>query len=199
MNARSAAELPARRPGVFGALAAALPDLTPRRREAERERPDLRVVEAEPRRLPRWKIGGVAGLILFLALFAVAGAQTFIIQGQRHLDEVNARIATEQTDAEALRMQLAELQSPERITAAAADQLGMIPAPTPVYIVPRADDDARAGEEPPVAPSTTMASRASSAATKATGSSTKTTTGTSTTATTPATSASTTGSSGTGK
>ena len=198
MSARSAAELPDRRPGVFGALAAALPDLNPRRREADRERPDLRVVEAEPRRLPRWKIGGVAGLILFLALFAVAGAQTFIIQGQRHLDEVNARIATQQSDAEALRMQLAELQSPERITAVAAERLGMIPAPTPVYIVPRADDDARAGEEPPAAPTTTVAPSTSSAGTKTSGSTTRTG-GSSTTATTPATSASTTGSSGTGK
>jgi len=82
-------------------------------------------------------------------LFAIAGAQTLIISEQAHIDRVNNRIAEAETLAENLRVELAQLQSPQNITTAATTKLGMIPSPTPVYLQPKVTDDARAGETPP--------------------------------------------------
>jgi len=176
----------ARRHGVLGALAAALPD-----RARREERPELRVVEPASRRRRGWQVGTIAGLLLFLALFAVAGAHTLIVQQQRHIDDVNARIASAEEEAEALEVALAELQSPERIVREARERLGMVPAPSPVYLRPAETDDARAAEVPPPTP-TTVATTPSTArsTTAASASTTKTSTPTGT-ATTPTTAAST--------
>ena len=146
------------RRNVFGALAAVLPDLAlPRPSDDQADRPSLRVVE-KARRERRRQIGTVACVVLFAALFAVAGSQTYLVQQQRHIDSVNIKIARAEHDSELLRMELAQLQSPQRITAEAASKLGMIPAPTPVYLEPRASDDQHAAEEPPLpTPPTTMA------------------------------------------
>ena len=127
--------------GAGGAVAPVLPFVA-------RRRADLAVV-AERRRAIRLRVGlGVLGGV-FVALFLVAGAATCIVGQQRQLDSINRRIAAEQDQSQTLGAQLAELQSPVRVTRDAASILGMIPAPTPVYLEPRADDDARAAEEPP--------------------------------------------------
>jgi cell division protein FtsL len=144
-----------RRHGVLGALAAALPDRGPRR--GEDDRPDLRVVEPAARRRRTWQVGTVAGGLLFLAMFAIVGAQTLIVQQQQHIDSVNDRISAAEEEAERLDIDLAELQSPERIVSVATEGLGMIKAPPPVYLLPQADDDSRAAEVPPVTPPTTVA------------------------------------------
>ena len=137
------------RRNVFGALAAALPDLAlPRPAESGDERPSLRVVE-KARRERRRHIGTVACVVLFAALFAVAGSQAYLVQQQRHIDRTNIKISRAEDDAELLRIELAQLQSPQRITQDASAKLGMIPAPTPVYLEPRASDDQHAAEEPP--------------------------------------------------
>lgn len=137
------------RRNVFGALAAALPDLAlPRTAESGDERPSLRVVE-KARRERRRHIGTVACAVLFVALFAVAGSQAYLVQQQRHIDRTNIKISRAEDDAELLRIELAQLQSPQRITQDAAAKLGMIPAPTPVYLEPRVTDDQHAPEEPP--------------------------------------------------
>jgi cell division protein FtsL len=143
-----------RHPSVFGALAAALPDRVAPRREGE-DRTELRVVEPARRRRRNWQVGTVAGLILFVALFLVAGAQALIVQQQGHLDDVNARIETAEQEAARLEIEATELGSPERITREAETTLGMVPAGEPVYLQPRLDDDARAAEVPPTTPPTT--------------------------------------------
>ena len=95
----------------------------------------------------RRRIGLIAGVVgVVVVLFAIAGAQTLIISEQAHIDRVNNRIAEAETLAENLRVELAQLQSPQNIT---TTKLGMIPSPTPVYLQPKATDDARAGETPP--------------------------------------------------
>jgi cell division protein FtsB len=143
-----------RRHGVFGTLASALPDREGRRGP---ERPELRVVAPVRRRRPGWQVGTLAGALLFVALFAIAGAHTLIVQQQRHIDDVNGRIAEAEERAELLRTELAELESPERIVREAKETLGMIEAPAQVYLQPRPDDDARAAEVPPTTPPTTAA------------------------------------------
>jgi hypothetical protein len=165
-----------RRHGVLGALAAALPDRTSRR---DAERPELRVVAPATRRRRTWQVGTVAGGLLFFAMFLIVGAQALIVQQQSHIDDVNGRIAAAEKDAETLKIDLAELQSPERIVGEAKDRLGMVQAPSPVYLQPRADDDARAAEVPPVAPPTTVAKATTPTTTKS-GATSKTTTPTTT-------------------
>ena len=94
-------------------------------------------------------LGGVA---LMAVLFAVAVGGTLVIGEQAHIDRTNARIAAAEARAQELRAELAELKSPQYVTARAATVLGMIPAPTPVYLQPRPTDDERAAEVPPVSP-----------------------------------------------
>lgn len=183
------ADAESRRHGVLGALAAALPD-RPGRRDADA--PELQVVAPAVRRRRGWQVGTVAGGLLFVALFAIAGAHSLIVQQQRHIDDVNGRITVAEDRAEALKVELAELQSPERIVQEARDRLGMVQAPTPVYLQPKADDDAKAAEVPATTPPTTVAKATTSGA-KTTSSTPKSTTGsgTGTKATTPTTKATT--------
>jgi hypothetical protein len=154
-DAAAPIEVEHRRHGVLGTLAAALPDREGRRSP---ERPDLRVVAPARRRRPGWQVGTLAGALLFVALFAIAGAHTLIVQQQRHIDDVNGRITEAEERAEVLRTDLAELESPERIVREAKETLGMIEAPAQVYLQPRPDDDVRAAEVPPTTPPTTAAS-----------------------------------------
>lgn len=140
----------------------------------DRRRPDLRIAVLPEHRK---RIGyGVASFIA-VALFAIVGFQTILNSGQANIDSLNRSIAAEQERALELRLEIAELQSPQYITTAASTRLGMIPAPTPVYLQPRATDDDRAAELPPVTkswsttPSTTPSTNAgvtvgSSAATR---------------------------------
>jgi len=120
------------------------------------ERPELDVVRAASPRRRSWQVGTLAGAVLFLALFAIAGAQALIVQRQQHLDAVDARIEAAEQEAEQLRDDIAELQSPERIKEEAIERLGMVQAPPPVYLQPTEGDDARAAELPAASPTTTV-------------------------------------------
>lgn len=134
----------ARRAGVFRA-----PE------PGTQDRPGLRVV-AEERRERRRRIGLLALIGLAVAMFVVVGSQTLIVQQQAHIDHVNSQIAEAEATARGLHLELAQLQSPQHITAEATSKLGMIPAPTPVYLQPRDTDDSRAGEMPPAPTPTTV-------------------------------------------
>jgi cell division protein FtsL len=174
-----------RRAGVLGALASALPD----RGRRHAEGPDLRVVQPVTRRRRSWQVGMLAGGLLFTAMFLIVGAQTMIVQRQQHIDEVNDRIAAASEEAEQLKIDLAQLQSPERIMTEAKGRLGMVPAPPPVYLQPRLDDDSRAAEVPPASPPTTVAPTATTTAKSSTKATTPTTTAKSTASTTTPTTA----------
>lgn len=137
-----------------GRRAAALRAPQESTREGLRSR--LRLVDrTAPERRRIGLIAGVVGVVV--VLFAIAAAQTLIISEQAHIDRVNNRIAEAETRAEQLRVELAQLQSPQNITTVATTKLGMIPAPTPVYLQPKSTDDARAGEAPPAPTPTTIA------------------------------------------
>jgi cell division protein FtsL len=89
--------------------------------------------------------------LAFAIAFAVVALQVVLVQGQQRLDQVNADIAG-QTDAyNQLRLDVAELEAPSRIVAAATE-LGLVPPPEVVYLtpdgavtVPAAADPAAAG------------------------------------------------------
>jgi len=127
-------------------LAPFVPETTGR--STRRPKVDLTVV-AEQRRQANIRSGVVVGLGIFLVMFVMLAAYTLVIGQQKTLDSLNRQIQTEQHNAQDLNAQIAELQSPVRVTRDAAALLGMVPAPTPVYLEPRPDDDARAAEAPP--------------------------------------------------
>ena len=134
----------------------------PRRRPAAEEgvSPELRVISSA-RRQRRWQIGALACIGLLVVLFGISAAQTFLVQQQRNIDDLNLRISEAEDRAEDLRLEMARLRSPQRIIDEATNRLGMVPAPVPVYLLPRATDDERAAEQPPPSPTTTVATSSS--------------------------------------
>ena len=119
-----------------------------------RSRDAPEVVEAPERssrrrwlRRPGWQVGTVAGVLLFVALFAVAGFQALIIQQQARIDDLNTKIATQQKQAQQLHEQVVELESPQRIIAA-AQAAGMQQPAVQGYVRPKADDDQKAAQLP---------------------------------------------------
>jgi cell division protein FtsB len=132
-------------------------------RQPERTRPPLRLVK--PGELPRLRpgrVGTVAVVLLFGALFALAAFQTVIIRSQGHLDDLNARIQTEESRQQALELELADRQSPERITAAARS-LGMIAPGEVTFLLPTPGDDAAAVYVEPLDPAASAESGHTSA------------------------------------
>ena len=114
----------------------------PVRRPSEQERSEerrghLRVVQPGERTLRRLTPFG--GLLLtafvFVVMAALAGAHTLIAQGQIRLDELDGQVRTEQARYQQLRKDVAGMESPERVVAA-AQSLGMVTPDDLVYLQP---------------------------------------------------------------
>jgi cell division protein FtsL len=112
------------------------PSAQPRRDETGRSR-HLRVVR--PTR-PALRLSPRAGVALtvfaFVALFAVAACHALLIEAQSTVDELDRQVAAEQARYEELRLDVAELESPQRIMTEAQDRLGMVPAGEVVWLTP---------------------------------------------------------------
>ena len=108
----------------------------------------LRLVAESRLQHPR-RVGVIILSGLFVVFVIAAVMNGYALQQHKIVSDTNMQIARAEKTAQDLQSQLAELQSPRRVTADAASVLGMVPAPTPVYLEPRADDDARAAEMPP--------------------------------------------------
>ena len=112
-------------------------------------RPELQVVPKRRRRLRTGPTVFLGGLITFVVAFALVVAQAMLVQGQQQLDELDGRINEATRRQQELRLQVAELESPDRIVAS-AQQLGMVTPPKVTYLAPTveetpaADDDTRA-------------------------------------------------------
>lgn len=161
----------------------------------------------------------VATALVIAALFVVATFHAFIISGQLRLDDLQRQASAEQEELRRLRLEIARLESPERILEDARIRLGMVSPPEVGYLLPDgvpADDDelarvaaARAGapvvaappaprstaamkEQPPAAASAGIGGdRPEPAATAATSPTTAPATGSSPTTTRPTTSSTT--------
>jgi cell division protein FtsL len=100
-----------------------------------------------PRERARRRLTPAVGVVLTIGLFAVllalAVAHTVLVQGQMRLDDIDARLATEQARYQDLRKTVAELESPVRVVAAAHDQ-GMVSPADLVYLQPTSPDQATA-------------------------------------------------------
>jgi cell division protein FtsL len=105
-------------------------------------RPPLRVVgEEEPRRTVdrRRRARLLTGLTVFVVvggLFGLVASHVVLTQGQFRLEQVEKKAADEQARFERLRLQVAQLESPERVVAAAQERLGMVPPPGVKYLSP---------------------------------------------------------------
>jgi cell division protein FtsL len=81
---------------------------------------------------------------LFAILLAVAVAHTVLVQGQVRLDELDAQLSTEQARYQELRREVAELESPDHVVAAAREQ-GMVTPGDLQYLQPTAPDRSAVG------------------------------------------------------
>jgi cell division protein FtsL len=103
------------------------------------DRSHLKVVRSGARGRPQIRLTPRAGVtlvvLLFAALFLVAVSHALLIESQVRLDDLDAKVAKEQTKYEDLRQEIADLESPARIQEAAAE-LGMVPAGDRVWITP---------------------------------------------------------------
>ena len=100
------------------------------------------------------RVATLATVVLFASVFGIVIFQTLIVQGQARLDSLAAHTATEQQRAKDLHQQVADLESPTRITDA-AKALGMIHPPSVGYLQSSAGDDANATYVAPAAPPVT--------------------------------------------
>jgi cell division protein FtsL len=76
----------------------------------------------------------VVGLV-FAILLGAAMLNSKLITGQQHLDHVNRSITSAEAEHDKLRLEVAQLESPDRIVQAATAQ-GMIPAAQTVWVLP---------------------------------------------------------------
>ena len=122
----------------------------------QNERPALRVVqpgELSPK-VRRRRAGAAAVLtiiVVFVGLFGLAVCQAIMAQNQMRLDRLDAEVADAQARYQRMRLRVAQLESPERIVAAAQERLGMVPPATVRYLSPSGAvaDEVHAATAPP--------------------------------------------------
>ena len=124
-------------------------------------RPDLRVVEEIDETPERRSLGGLVGtvavVLLFVCIFGVVVFQVLLVQTQSHLDDLDTSLTTQEARAKTLDLETANLESPERIVAA-AQELGMIAPDKIVYLEPTDADASAAVLDPATEPTgTTLA------------------------------------------
>lgn len=113
--------------------------------------PPLRVVD-QGRRRPahrrrRTRAAAVSVALVAVALFGLVTSHVVLTQGQFRLERLRERAAGEQARYERLRLQVAELESPARVVAAAHERLGMVPPPGVTYLSPVGPASAPDGEQ----------------------------------------------------
>ena len=127
-------------PATRRSLAAPQPRRTPATRE---RRPQLRVVEQPaPRRL---SLGAVSTLVVggvFVVLFGLVVFHTLLLQNQQKLDHLDAQVTDAQAKYQSLRLQVAQLEAPQRIIDVATQKLGMVPPNGTTYLTPAAGSGA---------------------------------------------------------
>lgn len=131
------------------------PAPAPRRGPPPGPRPPLRVLrpqetrtEADQRRLVR-QIALVATVVAALCVFGVVVFHVVLTQNQFRLDGLRDQAADREAGYDRLRLQVAELESPERIIAEAQQRLGMITPPDVIYLTPSIDQPSVTGGSGP--------------------------------------------------
>ncbi len=89
----------------------------------------------------------IAILVVFGSLLGIVVIQTFIVQNRVQLDAVSSELAEAQALNQELRLEVIELEAPERILEAASSRLGMIRPAERTYL-PGIDPDLEAILQP---------------------------------------------------
>lgn len=122
----------------------------PRHAPEPARRPDLRVVREPTSRQRRAKaIGLVATGLVFVGLFALAIVHTVLVQHQLQLDALQRKVDDARQDYQKLRLQVADLESPQRIVDTAQSRLGMVPSGGVVYLAPSQPQSTPKADAPP--------------------------------------------------
>lgn len=79
--------------------------------------------------------------------FSVVASQVSVAQNQDRLDRLNQELTDQQARYDRLRYKVAELESPERVAAAAQNKLGMVEPPKVHYVAPPEGADASANSD----------------------------------------------------
>lgn len=74
--------------------------------------------------------------------FSVVASQVFVAQNQDRIDRLNRELTEQQARYDRLRYKVAELESPERVAAAAQAKLGMVEPAQVTYVAPPEGIDA---------------------------------------------------------
>lgn len=96
---------------------------------------DARLNGARRRRLARGVLA-LVGTVGIVALFALAAFHAMLASGQAQLDQLESRVSDAQARYESLRLDVAELEAPNRIVREAQERLGMVPPPDVTYLTP---------------------------------------------------------------
>jgi cell division protein FtsL len=100
-------------------------------------------------------IGALAGAFFVAVVFGLVWLHVVLAQNQFRLDRLDARVSDEQSQYERSRLQVDQLESPQRIVDTAEGKLGMVPPSTVIYLTPSAPP-ATTAPPGPTAPSTTL-------------------------------------------
>lgn len=139
VRAERAAAAPSRRP-----------ERAPRPAAAPERRAPLKVVRPEDRKAARNAsrrarvLAAVTVLIVAAGLFGVVALHVILTQNQFRLDHLRQQATAEQSKYERLRLNVAELESPQRIVDTAQQRLGMVTPPEVRYLTPPAGTAAAA-------------------------------------------------------
>lgn len=99
----------------------------PQRRSGEVTRRSRTPVEAAPRPRRTLRITTVAlSLLAMLLLFGLVGFQALIVSNQSVIDDLDVRLDEVNRTNQRLRLEVAELEAPDRITSIALATLGMV-------------------------------------------------------------------------
>ena len=78
----------------------------------------------------------VAALVATLLLFGLVGFQALIVGTQSTLDDLDSKIASAERENQRLRLDVAQLEAPDRIRDFALAFLGMVEPDTVLYLEP---------------------------------------------------------------
>jgi cell division protein FtsL len=129
-----------------------LPRAAPRPEERRRPRPELHVVpEGQPRRRRTRLFTALAVLAAVVGLFAILSLHVILTQEQMTLDRLEAQADELEAQNQRLRVQVAELESPNRIVTEARRKFAMAP-PTSIVAIGEAASPALEGRSGPASP-----------------------------------------------
>lgn len=135
------------------AVAPAVPFPAPAERPRRRGGRHLKALPAQRHRRSTAVPVLVGAGVVISCLFAVAVMHALLIGGQIRLDEMQQDVASETEAVERLRLQVAELEAPDRILDVAQERLGMQEPAEIGYVLPQGADGAD-GELMSVPPAT---------------------------------------------